>query len=275
MIILSIDIGIKTLALCLMDATINQILKWEILDISSEYEPESCCFPTCSKKVIGKKQNVSYCTQHMKSIGKSKSIPMDIRNNKLDKYTKKQLFEIVDKYQLQFTKKCTKKQLLEIVQTYKSTIYYDEIIDTNASTLNLIAVSYNITQKLTLFLHNISELHIVIIENQWKLRMKCIQGMLIQFFVISLHSNPIQHIECISSINKLKNQEKENEKTIYTERKKKGIQICQEILTSSDYDNEIFNIDYFNQHVKKDDLADCYLQCLWFIHHNQKKWNSL
>ena len=112
----------------------------------------------------------------------------------------------------------------------------------------------------------------VLIENQISPianRMKTIQGMIAQYFIMN---NNTQHIEFISSINKLKSQDskqdnKQEDKTQnsndYKSRKKQGIQKCLEILTSDFRFNN--QIEYFNIHKKKDDLSDSFLQGMWFI----------
>jgi hypothetical protein len=101
----------------------------------------------------------------------------------------------------------------------------------------------------------------MIIENQigpLALRMKMIQGMIMQHF-IEINCNIIKEI---SPTNKLK-EFSTKKKTSYSERKKLGIQITRNLL------NENNNISewkvHFEKHNKKDDLADSYLQGLWYI----------
>ena len=57
-------------------------------------------------------------------------------------------------------------------------------------------------------------------------------------------------------------------KTSYNERKKLGIKITFDMVASVNYLNEWE--EHFNKHKKKDDLADSFLQGLWYIkeHHN-------
>ena len=96
--------------------------------------------------------------------------------------------------------------------------------------------------------------------------------MIVQYFIMS--EVKVDNIEFISAANKLKDcdsKDKDKEKpkikttTTYSERKKLGISRCLEML-HSEYN---FNcmIEYFNKHNKKDDLADSFLQGLWFIKH--------
>ena len=98
----------------------------------------------------------------------------------------------------------------------------------------------------------------VIIENQISPianRMKTIQGMVSQYFIMR---NNCRHIEFISSMNKLKEYNGSNIKINYSDRKKLGIKVCLEILNDNDKE-------FFIKHKKKDDLADSFLQGLWYI----------
>ena len=101
----------------------------------------------------------------------------------------------------------------------------------------------------------------ILIENQIgpiALRMKTLQGMIIQHFI----ENKIENIECINSSNKLKNFIGKK-KTSYNERKKFSIKYTREILEINNNINKW--LEHYNKHKKKDDLADCFLQCLWYM----------
>jgi hypothetical protein len=103
----------------------------------------------------------------------------------------------------------------------------------------------------------------VIIENQISpiaTRMKTIQGMLVQYFVMSPVN--VKNVEFISASNKLKGCDIKD-KTKYSDRKKLGIAKCLETITTDYRFSD--KIDYFNAHKKKDDLADSFLQGLWFL----------
>ena len=82
---------------------------------------------------------------------------------------------------------------------------------------------------------NIKEYHIetVLIENQIgtiAIRMKTIQGMLSQYFIM----NNLTKIHFVSSINKLK--EFSLKKLTYTERKKKSIEITKSMIENTNKD---------------------------------------
>ena len=80
--------------------------------------------------------------------------------------------------------------------------------------------------------------------------------MITQYFV-----KTVPNIHYISSSNKLKHVKV---KMTYQERKKEGIKQCQETIPQKWYD-------FFINSDKKDDLADCYLQGIWFITNKMKK----
>ena len=67
--------------------------------------------------------------------------------------------------------------------------------------------------------------------------------------------------------NKLKLFIPTSQKTTYNERKKLSILYCKELLFNK---NLTTNLEYFNKHTKKDDLADCLLQGIHYLHINNK-----
>jgi len=86
-------------------------------------------------------------------------------------------------------------------------------------------------------------------------RMKTIQGMIAQYFIMR---NEDINIDFVSASNKLKKFINNNEKTTYNERKKLSIVKCLELLQTRTEFNEW--VDFFGHHKKKDDLADSFLQ---------------
>ena len=113
---------------------------------------------------------------------------------------------------------------------------------------------------------NNTDIDIILIENQigpLALRMKMLQGMITQYFI--QHNK--KKIYFINASNKLK-EFLGKKKTSYSERKKLGIEKTKEILDNN-YKNKQW-IDHFIKHTKKDDLADSFLQVIWFIKNNKK-----
>ena len=103
----------------------------------------------------------------------------------------------------------------------------------------------------------------IIIENQISPianRMKTIQGMIAQFFIMK----GMEDVHFVSASNKLKPYVKG--KTTYKERKAIGILTTQKLI----HDNEDISLwnKHFSEHSKKDDLADSFLQGLWYMNKN-------
>ena len=100
----------------------------------------------------------------------------------------------------------------------------------------------------------------VLIENQISPianRMKTVQGMIAQFFIMkNLTAN---NIEFVSATNKLKSFIG-SKKTTYKERKTLSISVTLELIKK-----ELHWHKFFEKHNKKDDLADCFLQGLWYL----------
>ena len=134
----------------------------------------------------------------------------------------------------------------------------------SANDVNLIDIGINMKSKLDDIFIN-KEIDIILIENQISTlasRMKTIQGMITQYFINNNHTN----IKFISSKNKLKNFDV-SQKT-YSERKKSSIVVTEQIINNNSKLIKWNNI--FKKNKKKDDLADCFLQGLWFINTNNK-----
>jgi hypothetical protein len=286
--ILSIDVGIKNLAFCLFekhaDSSYFNIAKWDIINLSQEDEIQKCkCTEkngiVCNKPAKYTLNDTYFCLKHSKKqdyqIPTSELKPSFINKQKIQK-----LIEIADKYNIHYEKPIKKNDLLFKINEYISNKCFKEITSTNASQIDLITIGKNIKNKFNKIFPIEDKIDYVLIENQISPianRMKTIQGMIAQYFIMN---NNTEHIEFVSSINKLKEASgklKSNEDSQtqtqdvatkdYKSRKNLGISKCLEILTTEHcFANQL---SYFNTHKKKDDLSDSFLQGLWFI--NNKK----
>jgi hypothetical protein len=103
----------------------------------------------------------------------------------------------------------------------------------------------------------------IIIENQIgknAIKMKSIQGMLNMYFIMCGYGK--NEILNYNAIHKLKPFIEKGIKTTYTERKKISKNITYN-LCKNYYGSDLLN--YYTTFKKKDDLADCLLQCLDYI----------
>ena len=214
--ILSIDVGIKNLAHCLIDVVDNSynIIAWDSIDLSKDFMIY-CNNENCNNIAKVSSNNLNFCQKHSKTLTEFK----EIRQIKVSDISLPNIgLKLKENYDYIFKK-------------YK--------------------------------------IDIVIIENQLSplaSRMKTIQGMITQYFIMKGYKN----IEYVCSQNKLrmfiekdKNRERvSGEKTSYSERKRLGIKYCQEVLDKA---NMEMWIEFMSKHNKRDDLADSFLQGLWWI----------
>lgn len=277
--ILSIDVGIKNLAFCLFEKIPSEeyfkITKWDIVDISEHEDILQCNFieknNTCKKNAKFKKDNNCYCLKHSKK--QELKIPkLEQKQSFINKQKISKLYEIAKIYNINYETKIKKIDLINLINEHIKNNYLQLIDIKNASDVNLFTIGINLKTKFNKLFDNEEKIDYVIIENQISpiaTRMKTIQGMIVQYFIMSKLN--VDYIEFISSANKLKDENVKTKekgiKTNYSDRKKLGIAKCLGIITT----NNIFNeyIPYFNTHKKKDDLSDSFLQGIWFI--NNKK----
>lgn len=271
--ILSVDVGIKNLAFCLFEKSPTaeqfKISKWDIVDIAEE-ECLKCGFIekniVCNKPAKFKKDELCFCAKHSKK--QHYQVPTsEHKQSAINKHKISKLYEIADTYNIKYDPKIKKNNLANLINEHIYKTYFETIESKKATEVDLFNIGVNLKNKFNNIFKDEGKIDYVIIENQigpLAIRMKTIQGMIVQYFIMS--NLNVEHIEFISASNKLKECDvKDKEK--YSDRKKLGIAKCLGVLTLDFRFNE--HINYFNGHKKKDDLSDAFLQGLWFI--NNKK----
>jgi len=269
--ILSIDVGIKNLAFCLFEKSENsdyfKITKWDTVNISEQHETQNCIFidknGLCNKPAKFKTcDNQCFCLKHSKK--QNCQVPTsELKSSFINKQKIQKLFEIADKYGIKYPAKIKKVDLLANINEHIKQNYLQEIQVKKAADVDLYNIGMNIKTHFDKLFSDEVCIDSVIIENQigpLAIRMKTIQGMLVQYFVMS--SIEVKNVEFISASNKLKDCDIKD-KTKYSDRKKLGIAKCLEKITTDYRFSD--KLDYFNAHKKKDDLADSFLQGLWFL----------
>ena len=267
--ILSIDVGMKCLAYCLFTTidTEYNIEKWGIIGLCHQ-QNHKCCGKiikknkSCEKNAKYHKNSQYFCKIHAKK--QSFNIP----NNELKQvYIKKAKIDVLkhickkyDIIQDVKKKKIKKAEYQELIFKELEENYLSFVPTVKTANINMVTYGQRMKAGFENLLKDIS-VDRVIIENQigpLALRMKTLQGMIMQHFIEK--GCPI--IEEISSSNKLKDY-LTKKKTKYNERKKLSIKITQEILKENN--NLDAWIPIFIEHKKKDDLADSFLQGIWYI----------
>lgn len=310
--VISFDIGIKNMAYCVLSSTQNAdapitIHDWNVLSMIEESAP--AIFPCncmiagknkktepkmCNKAAKYSKNDQYFCDRHAK-IYKQYIIPTKKHSSAFIKKQKvPDLVALCNTHMLLLNKdaKTLKKdQLIEILSGFYKQMCFDPIVtlkSKNANEIDLIHIGKSI-KRLFDQLPDIDTITNVLIENQISPianRMKTIQGMLAQYFIMK---NDNTHIDFVSSSHKL-NQFKQiaaireptnaivhdsasagtgastGESTKpnphYKSHKSDGITYCQEILEKN------ATLTHWNSSMntrKKDDLADAFLQGMWYF----------
>jgi len=272
--VLSIDVGIKNLAFCLFEKSPTaqhfKVTKWDIIDISEQEDNILCGFieknEICNKPAKFKKNEICFCLKHSKK--QQSQIPTsEQKASFINKQKIQKLYEIADKHNIKYETKTKKIELIKIINEYININYLQMIESTKATDVDLFNIGVNIKTKFNKHFQDEGVIDYVIIENQISpiaTRMKTIQGMLVQYFIMS--NLNVKHIEFISASNKLKDCDIKD-KSKYSDRKKLGISKCLEIISTDFRFSE--HEQYFKKHKKKDDLSDSFLQGLWFLN-NEK-----
>ena len=267
--ILSIDVGMKNLAYCHLSVDNNSIniISWKIINLINQ-EDKICQSIKknnirCCKKAKFFKYDCYYCKTHSKESS-FKTPPPQLYLSKIKKYKLKELKNLSLEFDLSYNlmNKCKKKDYLNNILLDLSNNYLNQVIFKNTNEISLIDYGKNIKNMFFKEFDNIT-FDYILIENQigpLALRMKVLQGMIIQHFIENYNKNIV--IESINPINKLK-EFIGDKQTSYKERKKMSIQYTRNILINEPHLNKWLS--YFNKHSKKDDLGDCYLQARWYI----------
>ena len=265
MIVLSIDVGIKNLACCTFqvdDPQTFKIIDWDVINICEDEKDNICCFSQQGKCMSAAKfiyNDKKYCKKHAKTLDLSIPTP-ELNPKKIKKLKLSELCVFADKYDIKYTKPILKQKLLDICNAEIQEKFIKAIEPIKAESVSLIVLGRNIRK---IFDEKFAEYSIdtVIIENQISplaSRMKTLQGMLAQYFIMK----NVSKIEFISASNKLRNFP-EGQHVTYSERKKRSIEITGNLINNNPTISDQHQ--YFAKSRKKDDLADSFLQGIWYL----------
>ena len=243
-----------------------------------------------------------YCKKHAKKSN-LKIPPSDLDIKKIRKGKLVDIQAIIDKYQIkdvdnlgQSTPQSTPRQknskdkMIDIIQRELANNYLDNIENVRATDMDLVTLGKNMMIELDKIIipynhnhdHNYNDnimgglahsdnkykIDIVIIENQISTlasRMKTLQGMIAQYFIMSRENGVL--IEFLSSAGKLKGFETQNNEAAgseYSKHKKDAVFHCARLLEMGKFTAWKHILDT----KKKDDLADCFLQGIWYMKRN-------
>ena len=265
----------------------------------------------CGKKSKYHKDDFYVCEKHAKESKKWTMPKKEYTEKALQKLKMDALKTFVKNENIYFftsiPDKIKKQELIDkVVQHYETRCWVENpkpVKAVNAGAIDLISIGRNLYSQISQIPHMKTVTHVVI-ENQISPianRMKTIQGMLAQIFIVY----DIAEIEFVSSANKLKDfvkdistgvkdsstvvkdsstvvkdsstvvkdlstgkKEKKEKKekppvnAAYKQHKTDGVTFCRQFL--GDYFTHKWAT-FFNESGKKDDLADSFLQGIWYI----------
>ena len=277
--IISFDVGIKNMAYCTFSIENSnfKVQDWGVLNLINDTETTyKCTYKTkqnkcCNKNAKFFKHNQFFCQTHVNMALKEHSWILEkpmFKPNSLKQKSKEELILLGKEFNMITNLPKTKKDCIDIILEQINERGVKQIVKKkkkSANDIDLIEVGKNMKEELNK-LPYINEITHVIIENQISkiaTRMKTVQGMLTQYFIMQ---NTCPHIEYISSSNKLKDLTNKTNENSYKQHKKDSINICQNFLNN----NETLHIwkNILNTS-KKDDLADSFLQGIWYIKHQK------
>ena len=283
--IISFDVGIKNMAYCIFESSNSEpfnLSEWNVVSlVQTESQPKQYCnCKTKNKKIkemfskdyrepvcgnIGKymKGSQIYCERHAKSQKEWIFLQPKHAIKKLKKMKIGELTEVIKELNV-IAGKNKGETIKNIEEKSIQNIQKEKTIQ--CSETGLISIGKSMKQVFNEVLKNHNDITHVLIENQISPianRMKTIQGMLAQYFIMK---NDDINIIFVSSQNKLKYFDKHmetNTTSNYKANKKNGIFYCNELL---DHKYEYLQDWKCKLQVKKkDDLADAFLQGIWYI----------
>jgi hypothetical protein len=276
---ISIDVGIKNMAYCIFKLENNtcEVEDWNILNLVTESETSilSCNYVPSNKsslQTLNKKTKCMKRAKYLKGdyircekhLDVSENFVLPNPNYSLAKLKKCKVSELKEIYAHEGKK--TKQEYVDLIfehfQKSSWSLVPEPHKPASANKIDLITIGRNLHSQLSQ-IPIMRQVSYVVIENQISPianRMKTIQGMIAQWFIIHGKSS----IEFVSSSNKLKafSKEKGEEKKSYQKNKKNGILFCRQILDNFPEKKWTIFLDTFPK--KKDDLADCFLQGWWY-----------
>lgn len=211
--ILSIDVGIYNLAICLLDvdSTVAKILFWK--DINILAGKQTCSVKKCKRVATHIKDDQYYCIKCKTSLYPNQRLQTikTAMNTSIEKIA---------------------ELLYATLDTELQDIEYDRVLIENQPTRNI--------------------------------KMKNISMLLLGYFTIK-HST----IEFVNASKKMQETTINAYANTYANRKKSSKLAVKSLLKDSDWSL------FFKCSKKQDDLSDCLLQGLWWIHKNINKYITL
>ena len=297
--IISIDVGIKNLAYCILEGYADnyKIIQWDVINLCGSEQVCNCVLKTKVQKGGKKKDKVIPIDNKVSLCNKKASFLKTVEHtthffcqphakisdyilpNKslknLKSWKRDALLAYVQEQGVVYDTTDKKDTLIKNISDYVKAKVLEPISNVSANDLTLIQMGIKLVKEFDKVL-DLAHIDQIVIENQISPianRMKTLQGMIAQYFIMREKTA----IAFISSANKLKVFSKGPGPNVmgpsvagpsvtgpnnYGERKKEGVKIVKDLLTTG---VNVHWQEIFLNHKKKDDMADAFLQGAWFL----------
>jgi len=276
--IVSFDIGIKNLAYCVFTtgAAGLSIVGWGIANLALQdavEKPQCNCAKARASGPCGKTASYTYgedqrfCKTHAKSSGKL--IPTkELSTAAFKKMKIEELVTLSGKHFIAIGATDKKPDILaKVVAHFAARTLVPVVVakSKNANQIHLVEIGKRIKAQFDEVFSRYTPTH-VILENQISPiagRMNTIQGMVAQYFIMRDTDDRLK-IDFISSAGKLKGfTDKAQETNTYKDHKRDGIAFCHQFMAANPLLASFRQI--IEAATKKDDLADCFLQGIYYL----------
>ena len=244
--LLSIDVGIKNLAICILGAD-KSIKEWKVINLLGD--PARCQHQSCRKIAKHHTPEGPRCGLHSRGFEDAPSLLMKLVHRK--RVGKKEVAMALKEHAVDTT---------DSLITALSSRYRIPAPQARVEDVSFLDICCAIIAHLDPLL-NTHTIHTILIENQPARIapvMKNIQSALTMFFATRNYKRVIY----VSACNKLRSK-KQAAPSAYASRKKDAIELVRAQLAGCAY------LKVFEDYGKKDDLADCYLQAVVYLDDNQ------
>ena len=298
--LISFDVGIKNMAYCVLEYDSDQVTinEWGVLNLMDDdivsHNCECMNIPKskkaspkeCAKKAKYTKNGKYYCEKH--AVACSQYI-IPTKQHSITSLKKLKLDDLIAQgnHNLVFlnvddVKKLKKQVVLDLVLEYYKQKCFEVVANNKKRTAgetDLISVGRKMKEQLN-NLDNIMNIDHAIIENQISpiaTRMKTVQGMLAQYFIMMNDNTNIQFVSSshkLKQFSEFKTENREQDKSIidntrtnpnYKKHKLDGVYYCSRMI---DANERMIEWKESLNTKKKDDLADSFLQGIWYLKHN-------
>lgn len=251
--LVSIDVGLRNLAVCVLEGTHRTditIPHWDVIDVIGEKNGvgRPLCFH-CKKAAMWQ-QGTSYaCSKHVPTT----RVPTktSLTSKKIDDLRKQ-----AEELGISLTGVTKKADIATLVLNKLKGIGWTKFSGGAAvKHAPVLDLAKDIVASLDARKSWWAGTTLVVIENQKDRRMFAVQAMIHMYFAKEGYA-----VKGVSAVHKLSNILTLDDTTSYRGRKKTGILHCEQLMPAG-------NREFFRSHKKKDDLADSFLQGLWCLEH--------